>query len=169
MTVLETDRLSLHKFVIEDAPFIYKLVNDPSWLRFIGDRGVHSLEDAQKYILNGPVSSYERFGFGLYLAKTKRNELPIGMCGLIKRDFMEDVDIGYAFLPEFWGLGYAQEAAAAVMEHGKRDFGLKRIVAVVSPGNVSSIKLLKKLGFKFEKMVRFPGDEEEIELYAWEE
>jgi RimJ/RimL family protein N-acetyltransferase len=91
------------------------------------------------------------------------------MCGLIKRDFMEDVDIGYAFLPDFWGIGYAQEAAVAVLEQGKRDFRLKRIVAVVSPDNRSSIKLLKKLGFHFEKMVKFLGDEEEIELYAREE
>jgi RimJ/RimL family protein N-acetyltransferase len=169
MNVLETDRLSLSKFTVEDAPFILKLVNDPSWLRFIGDRGVHNLEDAQKYILNGPVSSYELFGFGLYLVKTKRNEVQVGMCGLIKRDFMEDVDIGYAFLPDFWGIGYAQEAAVAVLEQGKRDFRLKRIVAVVSPDNRSSIKLLKKLGFHFEKMVKFLGDEEEIELYAREE
>ena len=168
MTVLETDRLSLRKFVVEDAPFIFKLVNDPSWLRFIGDRGVHSLEDAQKYILNGPMSSYERFGFGLYMVQSKAGEVPLGMCGLIKRDFMQDVDIGYAFLPEFWGYGYAYEAALATLEYGKSAFGLKRIVAVVSPDNVSSIKLLKKLGFHFEKMIQFPGDANEIELYARE-
>jgi len=168
MIVLKTDRLFLRKFSIRDAAFILRLVNEPSWLRFIGDRGVHTLDDAQRYIIKGPVNSYNRFGFGLYMVQLKEGEIPLGMCGLIKRDFMQDVDVGYAFLPEFWGNGYAYEAALAVVNNAKSAFGLKRVVAVVSPDNQSSIKLLKKLGFNFEKMVRFPGEEKEIELYARE-
>ncbi len=165
MTVLETNRLSVRKLTVEDAPFILRLVNEPSWLRFIGDRGVHSLTDAQKYILNGPLASYERFGFGLYLVQLKEGQIPIGMCGLLKRDVLEDVDIGYALLPEFCGKGYAQEAAAAVLALGRSTFGLKCIAAVVAPDNQSSIKLLKKLGFHYAQMVRLSPDDIELEMY----
>jgi RimJ/RimL family protein N-acetyltransferase len=164
--VLETDRLMLRKLSVEDAPFILKLVNEPSFLRFIGDKGVRTLNDARDYILEGPVDSYDRLGFGLYMVELKENGTAIGMCGLIKRETLEDVDIGYAFLPEFWGKGYAFEAAAAVMEFGKSAFGLQRIVAVVSTENSSSIKVLEKLGLRFERMVRLFEGDEEIKLFS---
>jgi ribosomal-protein-alanine N-acetyltransferase len=164
--VLETDRLMLRKLSVEDAPFILELVNEPAFLRFIGDKGVRTLDDARNYILEGPVDSYDRLGFGLYLVELKENAIAIGMCGLIKRETLEDVDIGYAFLPEFWGKGYAYEAAAAVMAFGESAFGLQRIVAVVSSENYSSIKVLEKIGLRFERMIRLFEGDEEIKLFT---
>src|SRR5678815_4161900 len=123
MSVIETDRLILRRFTAEDAPFILELLNEPSWLRFIGDKGVRTLGDARDYIRKGPVAMYARYGFGLEVAALKESGLPIGMCGLIKRDTLEDIDIGFAFLPRFWGKGYAHEAAAATMEYGKGTLG----------------------------------------------
>src|SRR2546430_1232042 len=133
MRVLETDRLVLRRLAAQDAEFIFELVNDPLWLRFIGDKGVRTLADARDYILRGPVAMYERFGFGLYLTERKEDGVPIGICGLVKRESLADVDIGFAFLPKFHGRGYAHESAAAVMEYGKGALGLKRIVAITSP------------------------------------
>ena len=167
MIVLETARQTLRWLSISDAPFIVELLNDPAWLRFIGDRGVRTLDDARKYILNGPLSMIEHHGFGLYLAQRKSDGTPMGICGLIKRDSLDDVDIGFAYLPQFCGQGYALEAAAAVMVHGKSAFGLTRIVGITSPDNESSIKLLEKLGLKFERMLRIPQDADETMLFAW--
>ena len=166
MKVLETSRLILRRLSIEDADFILDLVNEPSWLRFIGDKGVRTIADAREYILKGPVESYERFGFGLYLVELKRDGIPIGICGLIKRESLKDVDIGFAFLPKFWGNGYAYESASAVMAYGRSAFGLDRIVAVTTPDNHSSIKVLEKLGLRFEQMVKLSEDGPEIKLFA---
>jgi RimJ/RimL family protein N-acetyltransferase len=165
MKVLETDRLIIRRLTVEDAAFIFELVNDPAWLRFIGDRGVRSLEDARNYILKGPVDMYARLGFGLYLVELKGEGVPIGMCGLIKRDTLKDVDIGFAFMPGFRGKGYAYEAASAVLAYGKSTLGLERIVAIVSPGNASSIQLLEKLGFEFEQMLKL-SERDEVKLFA---
>jgi RimJ/RimL family protein N-acetyltransferase len=163
--VLETDRLILRKLAVEDSAFILELVNDPLWLRFIGDRGVRTLEDAQAYILKGPVAMYARLGFGLYLVEHKRDGIPLGMCGLIKRDALEDVDLGFAFLPAYRAQGYAYESAAAVLAYGQSAFGLKRIVAITSPDNDRSARLLEKLGFIFEKMIQL-SDDDEVKLFA---
>ena len=168
MKVLETDRLILRWLSINDAEFILELLNDPSWLRFIGDKGVRTLEDARDYILNGPVAMYTRLGFGLYLTELKEGGVPIGICGLIKRDSLEDVDIGFAFLPRFWAKGYAYESASAVMAYGKHVLGLKRIVAITAPDNHSSAKLLEKLGLQFERMIKFSNDAQEDRLFASE-
>jgi RimJ/RimL family protein N-acetyltransferase len=165
MQVLETDQLIIRWLTVEDAAFILELVNDPSWLRFIGDRGVRTLEDARNYIVKGPVEMYGRLGFGLYLVELKDEGVPIGTCGLIKRDSLKDVDIGFAFLPSFRGKGYAYEAASAVLAYGKKTLGLERIVAIVSPGNERSIRLLEKLGFKFEQRVRL-SERDEVKLFA---
>lgn len=165
MQVLETDRLILRWLTVEDAAFILELVNDPSWLQFIGDRGVRTLEDARNYILKGPVEMYGRLGFGLYLVELKDEGVPIGMCGLIKRDSLKDVDIGFAFLPSFRGRGYAYEAASAVLAYGKSTLGLERIVAIVSPGNDRSIRLLEKLGLHFEQRVQL-SERDEVKLFA---
>jgi RimJ/RimL family protein N-acetyltransferase len=166
MNVLETDRLILRRLSVEDAPFILELVNEPSWLRFIGDRGVRNLEDARGYILKGPVEMYGRLGFGLYLAELKTDRVAIGLCGLIKREALTDVDIGFAFLPRFWGKGYAHEAAAAVMAYGQSAVGLQRLVAITSPDNYGSIKVLEKIGLKFERMIRMSEGESELKLFA---
>jgi RimJ/RimL family protein N-acetyltransferase len=166
MRVLDTDRLVLRRLSLEDAAFILELVNEPSWLRFIGDRGVRNLEDARRYLENGPLAMYARHGFGLYRVELKEDGTPIGMCGLLRRDTLQDVDIGYALFPRFWGRGYAQEAAAGVLEYARKTLGLARIAAIVSPDNESSIKLLEKLGMTFERMVRMSGDTSEIKLFA---
>lgn len=165
--VLETDRLFLRRFNIDDAPFIMEMLNDPLWLRFIGDKGVRTLDDARDYLVKGPLAMYEREGFGLYLTARKDDGAAIGMCGLIKRDALDDVDIGFAFLPEFRTHGYALESASAMLAYGKDVFGLKRIVAIVSPDNERSARLLKKLGMTFEKSVMLTADDE-VSLYALE-
>ncbi len=168
MNVLETNRLALRQLAIEDAGFILELVNEPAWLRFIGDRGVRTLEDARAYILKGPIDSYRRFGFGLYLTELKADRIPIGICGLVKRDSLPDVDIGFAFLPKFWGQGYAQESASAVLAFAQNTLGLKRLVAVTNPDNQRSIRVLEKLGLRFEKIVRLSEDGPELKLFECE-
>ena len=165
MNILETERLALRQFTAEDAPFILTLVNEPSFIRNIGDRGVRSLEDAQRYIETGPVSSYARNGFGLYLVQLKESGESIGMCGLIKRPALDDVDIGYAFLPAFGSKGYAVESALAVKEQA-RSLNLKRLVAIVDPANNGSIRVLEKIGMQFEKMMRLSADDIELKLFA---
>lgn len=165
MRVLETERLALRWLSIEDAPFILELVNEPSWLRFIGDRGVRTLDDAAAYIRNGPIAMYGEHGFGLYLVESKSDGTPLGICGLIRREALEDIDIGFAFLPRHWGKGYALEAAAAVISHGRVTLGLRRIVAITTPDNDSSIRLLEKLGMKFERTMRMPEETEDVKLF----
>jgi RimJ/RimL family protein N-acetyltransferase len=166
--VLETNRLRLRRLSLEDAGFMLGLLNEPAYVRFIGDKGVRSIDGARDYILKGPMASYERFGFGLYLAELKDSGVPLGICGLLKRDSLPDVDIGFAFLPQFWSQGYALEAASAVMAYGRDGLGLNRIIAIVSPDNERSIKLLNKLGLQFERMARWPADGSVIKLYASE-
>jgi RimJ/RimL family protein N-acetyltransferase len=166
VNILETDRLIVRHVTIDDAEFILGLLNEPSWLRFIGDKGVRTLDDARNYILTGPVESYRRFGFGLYLTQEKPDGTPIGLCGLLKRDVLPDADIGFAFLPAFWGKGYAHEAAAAVMEHGSTVLGLKRILAITNPDNESSIRLLEKLGMRQDGTARLSEAGPELKLFA---
>ena len=166
MSVVATDRLVLRRLSTDDAEFILELLNEPSFLRFIGDKGVRTLDDAREYILRGPVDSYERNGFGLYLTVLKEGGVPIGICGLLKRESLEDVDVGFAFLPRFWSRGFAFESASAVMAYGRSALGLKRIVAVTDPDNDGSIRVLEKLGLRFEKMVRLSEDGPEIKLFA---
>jgi RimJ/RimL family protein N-acetyltransferase len=151
-----------------DAEFILGLLNESSWLRFIGDRGVRTIEDAQDHILKGPVEMYARLGFGLYAVELKEGGIPIGICGLVKRDFLDDVDIGFAFLHKYWGQGYAYESASAVMTYGEEVLGLKRIIAITTSDNHSSARLLEKLGLRCEGMVRYPDDGQEIRLFASE-
>jgi RimJ/RimL family protein N-acetyltransferase len=165
MRVLETERLILRKLTVGDSKFILELLNDPSWLRFIGDKGVRTLDDARDYILKNLVAMYERLGFGLYLTELKGEGISIGICGLIKRDSLEDVDIGFAFLPKFRGKGYAYESASAVMARERRTFGLNRIVAIASLDNYDSTRLLEKLGFSFERIVKLSDDSERINLF----
>jgi RimJ/RimL family protein N-acetyltransferase len=158
--------LLLRQLSTEDADFILELLNEPSFIRNIGDRGVRTINDAISYILNGPVTSYVKNGFGLYLVKLKETNESIGMCGLIKRDTLEDVDIGYAFLPRFWSKGYAVEAARATKEYAKHVIGLNRIVAIVDPENEGSIRVLEKIGLNLEKMIRLSEDDIELKLFG---
>ena len=162
---VDTPRLRLRELTIDDADFVVAQLNDPDFIRNVADRGVRTAEAARKYIEDGPVASYRRHGFGLWLVELKPSRAPIGICGLIKRDTLDDVDLGYAFLPPFRSQGFALEAATATMTRA-RELGLRRVVAIVSPGNAASIRLLGKLAFGRERTVRLGADAEELELYA---
>jgi len=164
--VVETERLRLRHFTVDDGGFILRLLNEPSFIKNITDKGVRTLDDAQAYILSGPLASYQRFGFGLNQVELKDSGVPIGMCGLLKRDALEDADLGYAFLPEYWSNGYARESAAAVMAGASRTFGLRRVVAVTNTDNERSIRVLEKLGFRYEKMIIVHENEPAIKLFA---
>jgi RimJ/RimL family protein N-acetyltransferase len=166
--ILETERLVLRQLTPDDAEFILELLNDPSFIRNIGDRNVRTIEDACSYILNGPVASYAKNGFGLYLVLLKETQEPIGTCGLIKRDGLEDIDIGYALLPRYWSRGYAVEAAQATKEYAREIIGLKRIVAIVDPVNAGSIRVLEKIGLQYETMVRLSADDINLKLFGAE-
>lgn len=166
MIVLETERLVLRRLTLNDAPFIVELLNEPSFLRFIGDRGVRDLQTARQYLLKGPIASYEKHGFGLNLVFLRDSGDPIGICGLLKRDTLPDADVGFAFLPDHWGKGYATESAAAILAHGRRAFGLKRVVAITSPDNTASIRVLEKVGMKFEGLTRLGDDPREVRLFG---
>lgn len=165
MRILETNRLALRRMSPDDAEFMLRLLNEPSWLQFIGDRGVRTLADAQTYILNGPVEMYARLGYGLYIVERKEDGILIGICGLLKREFLDDVEIGYALLPQYWAQGYAYEAASAVLAYGRSKLGLKRMAALTSADNHRSARLLEKLGLKYERMVRYPGGGQEVQLF----
>ena len=164
MTVIETARLRLREFTPEDAAFVLRLLNEPSFLRYIGDRGVRSLDDAKRYIADGPVAGYARFGYGLMRVERKSDGATVGMCGVLKRDTLPDPDIGFSFLPEHWSQGYALESARAVMRHAREILGLGRIVAITTRDNEPSMRLLEKLGFRFERMI--PMGDEELRLFA---
>lgn len=157
---LRTDRLTLRRLDSSCAAFIVELLNDPAFLKFIGDRGVRTQEDAIRYVETGPASSYAKHGFGLYLMELRATGEKAGICGLLKRDELDDVDIGFSLLPAFRGSGLAHEAAAAVMDEGRDRFGLRRIAAIVSPGNERSERLLERLGFVFERMLRLKAGDE---------
>lgn len=143
-----------------------ELLNEPSFVRNIGDRGVRTLADARAYIADGPAASYGKFGFGLYLVELKAQGTAIGICGLLKREALQHPDIGFAFLPAFWSQGYAHESALAVKRHGLGTLGLTRILAITDPENARSIRLLERLGFAFEDMVRMAESEPELKLFA---
>jgi len=165
MKILETERLILRHQTTEDAVFMLELMNDPSWIQNIGDRGLRTVDDARNFISKGALDSYARLGFGFYLTELKEGGIPIGICGLIKRDALEDVDVGFAFLPKFWGKGYAYEAASAVMDYAKSVLGLQRIVAITKEDNHASGKLLEKLGLHYEGMIPYGDKDEEVRLF----
>ena len=162
MLICETARLHLRQFTIDDAPFIYRLLNSPTWLIYIGDRNVRGLHDARNYLINGPFASYDQYGFGLYLVALKEDNTPIGMTGLIKRDGLEEVDIGFAFLPDYTGKGYAYEAANAVKDYALAILKLPRVAAITTEKNDHAIALLNKIGLHHEKMVQLPGSNTEF-------
>lgn len=154
----------MRELQLEDAAFMHELVNEPAWLRFIGDRSVANLEDARAYIQRLRVESYERYGFGMYVVEIAETSEAIGLCGLVKRESLEDVDIGFAFLAAHRGCGFAFESSEAVLEHAKADLGLSRLLAIVTPDNAPSISLLEKLGFVFERTDHV--EDEELQVFA---
>ncbi len=165
--VMRTARVLLRKLDTRDADFMLELLNDAAFLEHIGDRGVRTLEDAARYIENGAMASYARSGFGFYCVVHGKSGARIGICGLARREALEDVDIGFAYLPAYRGAGYGFEAAEAVMRHARDVLGLQRIVAITAVANRASANLLEKLGLRFERMLRVADDEPEIRLFAW--
>lgn len=166
MQVLETERLILRHFCIDDGEFIIRLLNEPSFIKRIGDKGVRNGEDAKQYLLSGPIDSYDRFGYGLNMVELKKSGEPVGMCGLVKREYLDDADIAYALLERHWSQGYAAESAEAVMRHARETLNLQRILAIVSPDNHSSTRLLEKIGLTFERMIRRADDDEELKVFV---
>jgi RimJ/RimL family protein N-acetyltransferase len=160
--VVETPRLVLRLMTPDDAPLMLELLNDPTYRRFIGDRRVRTVEDARGYIADGPVAMYARHGFGLWLVVRRDDRVPLGICGLLKRDELADVDVGFALLPAYWRRGYAYEAASAALRHGYDVLGLRRIVAITHPENVASQRLLEKLGLQQDPSGRVPGKGESV-------
>ena len=165
MTILNTERLSLREFESSDAEFVIELLNEDSFLKFIGDKGVRNVEDANRYLNTGPIATYQQHGFGLFHVEHSGTGRSIGMCGLLKRDDQEYPDIGYAFLEEFTANGYAFEAASAVLDHGHNSLDIETIVAFVDPGNAKSIGLLLKLGMAFVGTTRVDGIDGEENMY----
>ncbi|PKV51151.1 RimJ/RimL family protein N-acetyltransferase [Aquimarina sp. MAR_2010_214] len=152
--ILETERLSLREFNLEDADFVLKLVNSPKWIEFIGDRNVRTLAEAKEFLENNLIKSYKENEFGLWVVVLKETSASIGMCGLVNRDTLEDIDIGFAMLPEYLGLGYGYEIANATMNYAKNTLHLDKIVGITNPNNIASIKLLNKIGLRFEKTMK---------------
>ncbi len=168
MTILETERLTLRKITVDDAAFMLDLLSQPSFIQFIGDRGVRTLDDAREIIEERYLTAYEQLGFGIYLTLLRDTSIPIGICGLVKRNGLDDVDIGYAFLPRYWSKGYASEAALAVLAYARGTLGMKRILGITTPDNTSSIRVLEKIGLKFERMIRLPGENADLNLFTTE-
>ncbi|MEM6696902.1 MAG: GNAT family N-acetyltransferase [Bacteroidota bacterium] len=163
--MIVTQRLKIKEFQLRDAAFVLELVNTPAWLKYIGDRAVYSVADAEKYLCNRLIASYATHGFGFYNVWHIEQDCPIGMCGLVKRDHLECPDLGFAFLPDFVGKGYAFEASQAVLDFAKQQLKLVELCAITLPDNLPSNGLLKKLGFELKEHIQLPDDEEELSLY----
>ena len=168
MPPLVTERLLLREFTLEDATFVHALMNSPGWLRYIGDRQIHSPADAQRYLQNGPLASYARWGFGLRQVLKRDTAERAGMCGLLRREALPDIELGFAFASELAGRGYATEAARAVLTDAHERLGLRRIAAVVQPDNIASLRVLAKLGFQFERVVQLAPNAPPLHLLACE-
>ncbi len=166
MYSIKTARLIIRPLNTEDDGFILRLLNTPGWLEFIGDRQIHNVADAQKYIVEKIHKNYEEYGIGLQLVFLESVQKPIGICGLIKRDGLDDLDIGFAFLPEYFGSGYAFEAAKASLDYGFNELKCNRIVAITTENNIRSRNVLEKIGLQFEKFFFIEGDPDELMLYG---
>jgi RimJ/RimL family protein N-acetyltransferase len=163
--VLETERLTLRQFTAADGELMMEILNEPDFIRFVADRGVRTISQAEDFIAGRITPSYSEHGFGFYVVELKESGVPIGMCGLIKREGLDDVDVGYSILRPYWRQGYAYEAARAVVDYAKNVVKLPRLVAITSPDNVKSGTLLEKLGLRFDRMVQLPGYENESRLF----
>ncbi len=169
MTELATARLRLRQLAYDDAEFILRLLNDPGFLRYIGDKGVRSLADAREYLARGPMASYARRGYGLYRVGLADDDVPLGICGLVRREGLDEVDLGFAFMPGYRGRGYATEAGAAVLEEAQRRFAIHRVLAITAPDNSASMAVLERLGFRFERLIRLLDEGVALRLYQLEQ
>ncbi len=166
MALIETERLLLDKLTLDDAEFILKLVNEPSWIANIGDKQVHNLDDARRYLQDGPITMYQKYGFGLYRVALKDNT-PIGMCGILKRDQLPRPDIGFALFPEYCRQGYSFEASCAVLDYAARQLGVQEVTAITSTQNQASIGLLEKLGMTKTGLIRLEADGELVNFFEF--
>lgn len=167
MKILETKRLILRELdSIGDAAFMLEVLNEPAFIRYVADRGVRTREAASAYIVEKILPSYAQNGFGFYVMELKASSVPVGICGLVKRETLDDVDIGFSTAAQYWGNGYAYEAASALMAHGRKVHGLTRIVGITAPDNEPSGNLLQKLGLRFERMIQLPGYGAESKLFT---
>jgi RimJ/RimL family protein N-acetyltransferase len=164
---LDTARLQLREFKISDAPYMLRQLNEPSFIENIADRGVRTLQQAETYLQNGAIASYAQSGFGFWAVIEKSSGQIIGMCGLVKRDNLPDPDLGYSFLPEYAGQGYAFEAAQACVDAANKSFNLPTLLAIVNINNFASRKLLEKLGFSFQEMIALYDNEPDLCLYSF--
>lgn len=164
--VCSTERLAVRRIDHDDAAFLIRLYNEPAFLRFIGDKNVRTLDDAHAHIEAVPLASYARHGFGMYLVERLEDGASIGICGLLKRDTLPDIDLGFAYAPEFRRSGYAVEAGRAMLDHARHDFGIRRIVGITTPDNIGSMTVLERLGFAFERMCALTPDAPELRLFG---
>ena len=167
MKILETERLILREIVESDTEFIFDLVNQPSFIKYIGNRGIDTSEKAREAVERRYRASYAEFGYGLYAVELKQTNEPIGFCGFVRRESLPDADIGFAFLPQFEKKGFAFESAFAVMKYGREKLNLQKVLAITTQDNQSSIKLLEKLGFRFEQLIKLPHDPAELKLFSF--
>lgn len=163
---LQTERLALRRLTLEDADLMLAVWNDPAFHKYVGDRGIRTIEQAQEAMAGGALLLYEKYGYGPFRVALRENDQPIGICGLFRREKVEDPDIGWSVLPDYSGRGYAFEAATAVLEYAFGQLGLSYIVAFVSAENTPSLGLAEKLGLRYERMVRLVGDDEDVCLYS---
>lgn len=163
--IRETERLTLRTITLDDAPFYLSLVNEPSFIENIGDRGERTLDQARQSLTNRQLASQAEHGYSMYLVQL-HDGTPIGMCGLVRRDTLECTDLGYAFMPAYWGKGYAVEAARAVLDHAHRDIGLNRLLGITYPGNAGSIAVLTSLGFRFERFTHLDATDRGTNVYS---
>nr|WP_026022978.1 GNAT family N-acetyltransferase [Paenisporosarcina sp. TG20] len=166
MNIVKTGRLLIRYINTEDAKFMLDLFNEPDWIKYIGDRGIRTKDAMKTYIEDGPMTMYKEYGIGLYAVELKEKGIPIGICGLIHRDFLKDVDLGFAFLSKYWGKGYAYEATNAILKYGAEELGYRRVVAFTSLTNDKSANLLLKLGMKDEGLIKFVSTAEDMRLFV---
>ena len=166
MKIFETERLILREIVESDAAFIVELLNSPSFIKYIGNRNIRSVAEARGAIENVYRKSYAENNFGLYIVELKESDAAIGFCGFVKRDFLPEADIGFAFLPQFEKKGHGFESAAALLKYGREKLNFGRVLAITTPNNENSVKLLEKLGFVFENLIEVPPNNEKLKLFA---
>ncbi|MEJ2127609.1 MAG: GNAT family N-acetyltransferase [Woeseiaceae bacterium] len=164
--MLETERLRLRQMTLDDAALMLAVWNDPAFVRHVGDRGIRTIPDAEEAMQKGALHLYEAYGYGPFRISLKGDDTPVGICGLFRRDGLDEPDIGYSTLPDHCGRGYAYEAAVAVVDYSRDELALDRLIAIISPGNDASIGLIRKLGFEFERMHTMPGDDREVCVYG---
>ncbi len=166
--VLNTERLELRWLTLEDTPLMLGIWNDPAFVRYVADRGIRTLEQARAAVEAGPLRLYAEYGYGPFRVRRREDGMDMGICGLFRRDVLEDPDIGFAILPEFCGKGYGFEASTAVLDYARDTLQLSAVTAIVSPQNAASIGLLEKLGMHYERPIRMPGDDHDVSLYRVE-